>query len=160
MKSKQSGYALSGLVVGVVVGLLAGASSLTMIKKSQRAQMLWISMGVCVVAFGAIGYSKGASFGKEADIENIIGMSDAEDSMYQVGRAWIETTKWTNKIDNTDYELITGQAQEKTLISQLNNKLIFNHAIKSGSKVNVSKYHKAARDTIFKQQKQQAKGLQ
>lgn len=77
--------------------------------------------------------------------------------MVQQGRVWIAITQWTDK-DGVEYSLITGQAQDKTLISQLNKVMIYNHEIKSGSNVNVSKFHKQARNKTFEKQKREYNG--
>ena len=85
-------------------------------------------MGINVLNFGAWGTHRG------------------------VGRVWIAITEWTD-VDNQTFKLITGQTDAKLLISQLNDKMIMNHEINSGSQVNVSKYHQIARNYIFNQQK-------
>ena len=150
-------YALSGLLIGILIGFIIGFGELGMIKKFQRTQIILVGVGLEVGIFGIVGYSIGNNLGRNIDIENELGISEKEERMHQQGTVWVAITRWTNKRDNILFELITGQTEQKILISQLNEKMIFNHQIASGSKNNVAKFHKLAMQEIFTQQKKDYK---
>ena len=156
MKTKQNEYAVIGLIIGAVLGMIVGLGAMNMIKESQRGQMLYPALGICILGFGVIGYSAGKSLGRETDKEIELGHDKAKENIFQQGRVWVAITEWSSK-DNQNYKLITGQTNDKILISQLNDELVMNHEIQSGSKANVGKFHKAARTYIFNQQKAQYK---
>ncbi len=82
-----------------------------------------------------------------------LGIDTMQERIYQKGRVWVAITKWTNRKSNVEYQLITGQTEEKVLITKLNDEVVFKHEIKSGSNENVTKYHRWARNEIFRQQK-------
>lgn len=154
MKSKAIEYGIGGLVIGAILGILAAFGALNMTKASMRGTMLLPALGICGIGFAAMGYVKGSSLGRAVDLEIKLGHDKLQENIYQQGQVWVAITEWTS-MENQTYKLITGQTKDKLVISQLNDKLVMNHELNSGSQVNVVKFHKEARNYIFNQQKAQ-----
>lgn len=152
MKSNESKYALNGLFAGVIIGALVGLGSLYYVKNSSKGLLFPISVCVGAVLGGAIGYTKGASLGKEADIEIALGIDKAVEQLVPNGKGWIAVTEWQD-IEGRKHKLLTGQTEDKMLITEYNDELLSNHEIKSGSKVNVTRYHNETRSALFAQLK-------
>ena len=147
----------TGTFIGIILGIAAGFGIMYQIKTSQHSlQMTMFAIGISVVIFGFAGFSYGKRLDDQLQLEKDLGHDKLTENIVQQGRVWVAITEWTNK-DGVEYALITGQTQDKTLISQLNKVMVYNHEIKSGSNVNVSKYHRLARKEIFEKQKREYK---
>ncbi len=109
--------------------------------------MYAISSGVILGLLG--GYNIGAKLDLETHMEQVLGFDKVVTEYFQSGRSWIASSKWTDLKSNT-YSLLIGKSSTKDLVSQLNDDVIMNHTIQSGSNVNVEKYHRIACNHIFK----------
>ena len=148
MKKQENSSAFTGMIIGAVVGLMVGFGGLNMVKKSQRDIMLIPALLLGGIGVAAIGYFQGQKIGKEIDVENETGISQFTYAIHQNGRTWIAVTEWSD-ITGFSYKLITGQADDKELVSLLNDDVIRKYGINSGSKVNVESYHKQERLAVF-----------
>lgn len=150
MKSdmKKSQYRIICSITGIIIGLFIGLGILNQTKQSQRETIALyaISGGVLIGLIG--GYGLGDKLDTEEYVGEVLGIKKAETEYYKSGRSWIISTKWIDS-NNKEYLLITGQNNDKILVSQLNEEVIVNHEIQSGSKVNVEKHHQNARNYVF-----------
>jgi hypothetical protein len=150
---KKRDYRIAGVIIGGIIGVLVGFGAISQIKKSQREKTISITIIAGSILGISIGYKIGSKIDNEIWIENELGIDQAKSEFIKVGKGWVISTQWTDSKNNS-YTLLTGQASNKTLISQLNDELFLNHNINSGSKVNVSKFHKIAQQQIYKKLKE------
>ena len=148
MNKQENSSSVTGLIVGAFIGVFVGFVGLNMIKKSQRESMLVPSLLICGIGFAVVGYFQGQKMGKDADVEKNTGISEFNYSKIQSGRSWVAVTEWTNSTGFI-YKLVTGQADDKELVSILNDEVIRSYGINSGSKVNVERFHKQERILVF-----------
>jgi hypothetical protein len=149
-------YKIATSIAGVILGIVLGLGILSQTKKSQRDKIESYAIIGCAI-FGLIsGYGIGAKFDKESHIEKELGIDIAVTEFIQNGRFWIASTKWTDAKKNS-YILLTGKNSDNDLISQLNDELVYTHQTKSGSRVNVEKFHSLARKEIFNKLKSDLK---
>jgi|LakMenEpi03Aug12_release.lakeMendotaPanAssembly.Ray.scaffolds.fasta_scaffold611117_2 hypothetical protein len=145
---KNTEFRLICSVVGIVIGAFIGGGIISQTKKSQRSSISAIAIagGTLVGLIG--GYRLGDKLDTEAYFDELLGIKKAETEYYKNGRSWSMQTIWTDS-ESKQYVLETSQNYSKVLVTKLNNEVIMNHEIQSGSKVNVEKYHQNARNIAF-----------
>ncbi len=149
---KKSVFRTTCVIIGLLIGLLVGFGIINQTKNSQRSTVSIYAFSVCALLGVIGGYRIGLNLDKNDYIEKQLGINKTITEYYKNGRSWIASTKWVDN-KNNNHSIFTGQNPEKVLVSELNNEIIFNHEIHSGSKDNVDKFHKAACIQIFKKLK-------
>jgi len=149
---KKNKFRVNLSIVGIIIGVFIGFGFLNQTKKSQRDTIFIYAMcgGISVGLIG--GYRLGYKFDMDVYKEELLGLDKTETEYHKNGKSWLISTKWTDS-KNNKHILLTGQTSEKVLVSQLNDKLLMNHELLSGSKVNVEKHHKIAKSYLFKKLK-------
>lgn len=149
MNTKIS-YSISGLIIGILIGSLAGLGESRYTKESQRGTTIPIlAIGGSILG-GAVGASFGYNLGKKIYIEEKIGISKASLNLFQVGRYWNAITKWTDtRNPEYVYELNTSRVTQGLIQSTLNGKVFITHNTNSASQVNINRFHKEAQSLIF-----------
>jgi hypothetical protein len=146
---KKSVFRTTGVIIGLLVGSLIGLGIINQSKKSQRPNIAIYAISIGAI-FGIIGgYRLGLKLDQQEYIEEQLGINKANTEYLKNGKSWIASTIWVDS-QNNKHTILTGQNPDKILISTLNNEVIYNHEINSGSKVNVEKFHKAACSQIYK----------
>jgi hypothetical protein len=149
MKEKQREYGILGFLIGAVESTLLGFFSLNQVKKSMRADVLpWtVAAGAAFVGIG--GYGMGSRMGKQAYIEERLGIDTAEEGYTKYGRYWVGITKWTDKRDGKQYTLLTARSNQKFLVSALNDRIIVKHDCQSAARDTVPRYHTQAKNHVW-----------
>lgn len=151
MVRKKLEYAILGLIIGVILGILLGFGELQWIKKSQRQSFMPLAIGISVLLCACVGYSWGSKTGKEIYVDECLGIDKSEESFYKDGRFWVGITKWIDKRDSKQYQLVTSRHGGNTLVTSLNNHIIYNHGIPNANQQTVPSYHKQSRNQLWKE---------
>ena len=149
MVKKQFEYGIMGILIGIAAGALLGFSILSQMNKTERSMMLIFIIGTCCIIGALAGYVKGASIGKAAYIQDVLGINSASDNMLQDGRYWVGVTKWTDKREHKENTLLTARSHSGFLVTELNEEMFINHEIKSASRANVEKHHRLAKKIAY-----------
>jgi hypothetical protein len=150
MWKKQIEYGIVGLVIGAIVGLLAGFGELTWFKKSQRAQAAPFIVSITAIVFAGIGFGVGSKMGTSVYIGRRLGIEPLdEEYCVKDGRYWVAFSKWTDKRDSQKYTLVTARSNKKFLVSALNERIIMIHDCTSASQRTIPKYHNQAKEFVF-----------
>ena len=148
MKKKQFEVGMTGLVLGVFVGILLGVGELNWIKKSQRGTMAIPVIAVTVFITAIAGYNIGSGIGKKQFIEERTGIKYAQEGYYKEGRYWVGITQWTDKRGNQTFKIKTERVGG-TLCSSLNGRTFRNYGIPNANQQTVPRYHKQTVNEVF-----------
>lgn len=124
------------------------------IKKSQKNAVFKPVIVISAIGAAFVGIRIGSKIGKSKYIEDQLGLNAISEGLIQQGRYWIAVSKWTNKRTGKENVLYTGKSESGILVSEYNGTIAFNHQINSGSKINVTKFHKIARTQILQQERE------
>lgn len=153
MRKKMFEYGIGGLFIGLILGVLAGVSEITYVKKSMRSEILPYAIGLSAVFFAIGGYGVGSKIGKEAYITERLGINTPEEHYYKEGRYWVGVTNWTDRRNNVKNSLVTTRGNTGELVTVFNGNLIYNHQIRNANQQTVPRYHQRAKNELFKKMK-------
>ena len=156
VQNNTKSYSLTGILIGLMLGLLAGVGAMQQVKMSQRGTILPFALVICGVSFAASGYKIGKKLGREEYIEKCLGIDRHSTSFDKKGRYWFAITSFTDMEGRT--HTITTDKEGQMLTSRFNSELIKLHG-NSASYVNVEKSHKEAKGLIFSILKEKNKNI-
>jgi hypothetical protein len=121
MRRKQLQYGFYGLLLGGILGILVGIGELNYIKKGIRNQAALPVISLTVVVLSVAGISYGRRLGKEAYIEDTLGMNTITVEYEKIGRYWEGVMQWTDKRNNKTYLLRIAKGETGFLHAYLSN---------------------------------------
>lgn len=159
MRKKQLEYGFYGILIGAVLGILVGIGELNYIKKGIRNQAALPVISITVIGLSLAGMSYGRKLGKEAYIEDRIGMNSITVEYEKIGRYWEGVMQWTDKRNDKRYWLRIAKGNTGYLHAYLSNnkdaqKSETRLSERSASREAIPKALQHYRSEIFKQMKQ------
>ncbi len=146
---KSFGIVIICILLGGGLGLLIGGGESTYTKKSVRE--------ITVPLFSIIGCVTGAFLGiiiaskiitEEKDIKQF-GFDSFQTFEGKAGRKWLLQTKWVNPVTKNENNITTEYLNEyNSVVTKLNNSIVYNYGVTDGSKTYIRKTHLEAVNTI------------
>ncbi|ATP58929.1 hypothetical protein CPT03_21890 [Pedobacter ginsengisoli] len=140
--------AISGAIIGAILGFLSGVGYLNMnVKKSQWLTMFPIVTSITTIVGACTGGKIGYNIERSEKINRALGLDKVHYIHFKVGRFWQSESTWQDCKGRT-YKLKTLKGNQAS-VSYLDGFLLCNHGT-SASSVNISKYHAEAKEGVFK----------
>ena len=135
-------YALGGILIGGICGLIFAGGEMNYVKKSQRGTFSPIFSIVFAVVGGGIGLGIGISKAEDERKTKALGLDNINSTKLKEGRKWLYQSEWMNPSTNQKYILKTfHNKQTDNTITTLNEQLHTNHYTNTGAEKFVSKAH-------------------